>query len=61
MGKISDAYMDATPLGEPDADVDDHQLNPFQSTAGPTETAHTGVKNAPNLPTDTRTMQPLRT
>ena len=52
------ADMDAAPVGV--ADVDDHQLSPLRSTAGPTETAHTAANNAHTLPTDTRRMHTLR-
>ena len=51
--------VEAAPVGV--ADVDDHQLRPLQSTAGPTENAHTAVKNSHTLPMDTIRMLPLRT
>ena len=55
----ADVDVDTAPVGV--ADVDNHQLRPLQSTAGPTETAHTSAKNAHTLPTDTRRIRPLRT
>ena len=53
------ADINAAPIGEPDVDVDDHQLHPLQSTVGPTEAARSVEKNVHTLPTDTRRMRPL--
>ena len=47
------ADVEAAPVGELDADVDDHHLCTVQSTAGPTETVRTGAKNSHILLTDT--------
>ena len=54
-----DVDVDVAPVGV--ADMDNHQLCPLQSAAGPTVTAHTAAKNAHTLPTDTRRMRPSRT
>ena len=52
------ADVDSVTVGEPDAH--DHQLQPLQNTAGPTETAHMEAKDVHTLLTDTRSMQHLR-
>ena len=63
MGTIKDvdvvADVEAAPVGELDADVDDHQLCTVQSTAGRMETVRTGEKNSHILLTDTIKMQPF--
>ena len=50
------AYVEAALVGEPDVDAENHQLHPLQSTVGPTETLHTGAKNAHTLSKYTRRM-----
>ena len=49
--------VDAAPVGEPDVDLDDHQLHPLQSIVGITKIARTGAKNVHNLPKHTKSMR----